>query len=304
MKIYVAGHKGMVGSAVVRQIESANIHTWIGATRQELDLTNRDATFEYLAQEKPEAIVIAAAKVGGIVANESAPVDFLTQNFLIQGNLMDGAHAAGIKKLVFLGSSCIYPKFAVQPIKEEYLLTGALEPTNEPLALAKIAGLKLVQAYRKQYGYEWISLMPTNLYGPGDNYDPELSHVIPGMIYRLCKAKNQGQEAVRLWGTGSPLREFLHVDDLAIATMFALENYSGEIALNVGSGEEVSIKDLAELLCEVVGYEGEIIWDSKRPDGTPRKYLDSSRFRSLGWKPKISLRDGLAQTVNYLPFEC
>ena len=294
----------MVGSAIVRHIESHEEYAWIGAARDELDLTDRRAVFDYLKRQKPEAVIIAAAKVGGIVANQSFPVDFLTENLQIQVNLMDGAHAAGVKKLVFLGSSCIYPKFAGQPIKEEYLLTGELEPTNEPYALAKIAGLKLVQAYRKQYGHDWISLMPTNLYGPGDNYDPELSHVIPGMIRKFCNAKKENQPSVILWGTGSPLREFLHVDDLASATMFALENYSGEAALNVGSGEEISIKDLANQISEVAGYEGEIVWDSSRPDGTPRKFLDSSKIQSLGWKPQISLQRGLERTVGQLPFEC
>ena len=304
MKIYVAGHKGMVGSAIVRHIESHEEHSWIGATREKLDLTDRQAVFDYLREHKPDAVIIAAAKVGGIVANNSFPVNFLGENLQIQGNLLDGAHAAGIKNLVFLGSSCIYPKYSEQPIKEEYLLTGELEPTNEPYALAKIAGLKLVQAYKKQFGHDWISLMPTNLYGPGDNYDPELSHVIPGMIRKFCKAKSENQPSVTLWGTGSPLREFLHVDDLASATMIALKNYSGEMALNVGSGEEVSIKHLAIQVSEVVGFKGEIIWDSSRPDGTPRKFLDSSRIQSLGWKPGISLRDGLDQTMEQLPTEC
>ena len=304
MKIYVAGHKGMVGSAIVRHIESHEEHSWNGASRQELNLENRQAVFDYLEQQKPDAVIVAAAKVGGIVANQSFPVDFLTKNLQIQGNLMDGAHAAGVTQLVFLGSSCIYPKFAEQPIKEEYLLTGDLEPTNEPYALAKISGLKLVQAYRRQYGHDWISLIPTNLYGPGDNYDPELSHVIPGMIRKFCDAKSTNQPSVTLWGTGSPLREFLHVDDLASATMFALENYSGQVALNVGSGEEVSIKDLAMQISEVVGFEGKIIWDSSKPDGTPRKFLDSSRIRSFGWKPEISLQKGLEQTLGQSPFEC
>ena len=304
MKIYVAGHKGMVGSAIVRHIESHEEHSWMGATREELDLRERQAVFDYLQEHKPDAVIIAAAKVGGIVANQSFPVDFLSENLQIQGNLMDGAHAAGIKKLVFLGSSCIYPKLAEQPIKEEYLLAGELEPTNEPYALAKIAGLKLVQAYRKQFGRDWISLMPTNLYGPGDNYDPELSHVIPGVFRKFCKAKLENQPSVTLWGTGSPLREFLHVDDLASATMFALKNHSGEVALNVGSGEEVSIRDLAGHIKEVVGYEGEIFWDSSRPDGAPRKFLDSSRIQTLGWKPQIGLQKGLKQTMEQVPFEC
>ena len=304
MKIYVAGHRGMVGSAIVKAIEAKGKHTWIGATRSELDLTDRSAVFEYLKEHKPDAAIIAAAKVGGIVANDSFPVDFLSENLQIQTNLIDGSHAAGIEKLVFLGSSCIYPKFANQPISEASLLTGELEPTNEPYALAKIAGLKLVQSYRKQFGHKWISLMPTNLYGPGDNYDLESSHVIPGMIVKFCNAKKNIEPSVILWGTGSPLREFLHVDDLASATMFALENYESEIALNVGSGEEVSIKELAETIKATVGFDGEINWDTSRPDGTPRKFLDSSKLEDLGWKPSLTLEEGLAKTIQQLPFDC
>ena len=304
MKIYVAGHRGMVGSAIVRAIEGEGKHTWIGATRSELDLTNRNAVFDYLKESKPDAVIIAAAKVGGIVSNDSFPVDFLSENLQIQTNLIDGSHAAGIEKLVFLGSSCIYPKFAEQPISESSLLTGELEPTNEPYALAKIAGLKLIQAYRKQFGHKWISLMPTNLHGPGDNYDPESSHVIPGMIFKLCNAKKNNDPSVTLWGTGSPLREFLHVDDLASASMFALENYDGEVALNVGSGEEVSIKQLAETIKTAVGFTGEIHWDSSRPDGTPRKLLDSSKLEDLGWQPSLTLEEGLAKTIQQLPFDC
>ena len=304
MKIYVAGHRGMVGSAIVRAIEADGKHTWIGATRSELDLTDRNSVFDYLKENKPDAVIIAAAKVGGIGANDSFPVDFLSENLQIQTNLIDGSHAAGIEKLVFLGSSCIYPKFAEQPIKESSLLTGELEPTNEPYALAKIAGLKLVQAYRKQFGHRWISLMPTNLYGPGDNYDPESSHVIPGMIVKFCKAKNSGEPKVTLWGTGSPLREFLHVYDLASATLFALENYEGDVALNVGSGEEVSIKELAEEIKNSVGFSGQINWDSSKPDGTLRKFLDSSKLNDLGWKPSLTLEEGLTKTIEQLPFDC
>ena len=304
MKIYVAGHRGMVGSAIVRAIGGEGKHTWIGATRSELDLTDRNAVFDYLKENKPDAVIIAAAKVGGIVANHSFPVDFLSENLQIQTNLIDGSHAAGIEKLVFLGSSCIYPKFAEQPISESSLLRGELESTNEPYALAKIAGLKLVQAYRKQFGHKWISLMPTNMYGPGDNYDVESSHVIPGMIMKFCNAKNNGQSSVTLWGTGSPLREFLNVDDLASATLFALEKYDGEVALNVGSGEEVSIKELAETIKSSVGFTGEIHWDASKPDGTPRKLLDSSKLEDLGWKPSLTLREGLAKTIQQLPFDC
>ena len=304
MKIYVAGHRGMVGSALVRAIEAEEKHTWIGATRSELDLTDRNAVFDYLKGNKPDAVIIAAAKVGGIVANDSFPVDFLSENLQIQTNLIDGSHHAGIQKLVFLGSSCIYPKFAKQPISESSLLTGELEPTNEQYALAKIAGLKLVQAHRKQFGHKWISLMPSNLYGPGDNYDPESSHVIPGVIVKFCKAKQNAEPSVTLWGSGSPLREFLHVDDLASATLFALENYDGEVALNVGSGEEVSIRQLAETIKNAVGFNGEIHWDNSRPDGTPRKFLDSSKLEELGWKPNLTLKEGLAKTIQQLPFDC
>ena len=304
MKIYVAGHRGMVGSAIVRAIEAEGKNTWIGAIRSELDLTDRKGVFDYLKKNKPDAVIIAAAKVGGIVANDSFPVDFLSENLQIQTNLIDGSHAAGIEKLVFLGSSCIYPKFAQQPIKESSLLTGELEPTNEPYSLAKIAGLKLIQAYRKQFGHKWISLMPTNLYGPGDNYNPESSHVIPGMILKFCNAKKNGQSSVTLWGTGSALREFLHVDDLASATLFALESYEGKIALNVGSGEEVSIRELAETIKTAVGFTGEIHWDSSRPDGTPRKFLDSSKLEELGWKPSLNLKEGLERIAQQLPIDC
>ena len=304
MKIYVAGHKGMVGSAIVRRIEKDGIHSWIGASRAELDLTERASVFNYLGTNKPDAVVIAAAKVGGIVANQSFPVDFLSQNLQMQTNLIDASYVAGIKRLVFLGSSCIYPKFAEQPILEEYLLTGELEPTNEPYAIAKIAGLKLVQAYRKQHGLDWISLMPTNLYGPGDNYDPETSHVIPGMISKFCEAKKNRANSITLWGSGSPLREFLHVDDLASAVLFSLEEYTGEVALNVGSGEEVTIKKLAKTIAEIADFDGEVNWDSSKPDGTPRKFLDSTRIRSLGWKPNHTLRSGLEETFQELPFKC
>ena len=304
MRIYVAGHNGMVGSSITRLLDRKGEHSWIGASRQELDLADRGKVFDFIQEHSPDAVIIAAAKVGGIVANNTYPVDFLSENLQIQTNLLDASHAAGVERLVFLGSSCIYPKYANQPITEDSLLTGELEPTNEPYALAKIAGLKLVQAYRKQFGKEWISLMPTNLYGPGDNYDPENSHVIPGMIVKFCNAKQSKLPSVTLWGTGAPLREFLHVDDLASATLFALENYQGETALNVGSGEEVSIRELAQAVKDAVGYEGEIVWDSQRPDGTPRKLLDSSKLEELGWKPSLRLRAGLERTVANLPFEC
>ena len=299
MKIYVAGHRGLVGSAIVRAIEAEGKHTWIGRTRSELDLLDRKAVFEFLANEKPDAVVIAAAKVGGIHANDTYPVEFLSENLQIEANLMDGSHAAKIKKLLFLGSSCVYPKLAQQPIKEEYLLTGELEKTNEAYALAKISGLKLLQAYRKQYGHKWISAMPTNMYGPGDNFDLENSHVLPALIRKFHDAKTQRSASVNLWGTGSPKREFLHSDDLGSASIFLLENYDDDVAINVGVGEDIAIKDLAELIKGVVGFEGEIEWDFTKPDGTPRKLLDVSRIESLGWKATISLEDGIRSTYEW-----
>jgi GDP-L-fucose synthase len=299
VKIYVAGHRGLVGSAIVRAIEAEGTHTWIGQSRSELDLLDRKAVFDYLAKEKPDAVVIAAAKVGGIHANDTYPVQFLSENLQIETNLMDAAHAAGIPRLLFLGSSCVYPKLAQQPIKEEYLLSGELEKTNEAYALAKISGLKLVQAYRKQYGHKWISAMPTNMYGPGDNFDLENSHVLPALIRKFHDAKVPGKPSVTLWGTGSPKREFLHSDDLGRACIFLLENYDDEVAINVGVGEDVSIKELAELIQGVVGFEGEVIWDSSKPDGTPRKLLDVSRISSLGWKAQIRLEDGIRSTYEW-----
>jgi GDP-L-fucose synthase len=299
MKIYVAGHIGLVGSAIVRAIESDGKHTWIGQTRSELDLLNRKAVFEYLAREKPDAVVIAAAKVGGIHANNSYPVEFLTENLQIETNLIDASHAAAIPRLLFLGSSCVYPKLSPQPIKEEYLLTGELEATNEAYALAKISGLKLIQAYRKQYGHKWISAMPTNMYGPGDNFDQENSHVLPALIRRFHDAKTSGSSSVSLWGTGSPKREFLHADDLGRACLFLLENYDDDVAINVGVGQDISIKELAELIRTTVGYQGDVAWDSSKPDGTPRKLLDVSRITNLGWKPEISLEDGIRSTYSW-----
>jgi GDP-L-fucose synthase len=299
VKIYVAGHRGLVGSAIVRAIEAEAQHTWIGKSRSELDLLDRKPVFEYLAREKPDSVVIAAAKVGGIHANGTYPVQFLSENLQIETNLMDAAHAAGIPRLLFLGSSCVYPKLAQQPIKEEYLLNGELEKTNEAYALAKIAGLKLVQAYRKQYGYKWISAMPTNMYGPGDNFDLENSHVLPALIRKFHDAKTRGDDKVTLWGSGSPLREFLHADDLASACLFLLENYDHEIAINVGTGKDISIKELAELIKRIVGFEGKINWDSSKPDGTPRKLLDVSRITVLGWKPTISLEEGIRSTYEW-----
>jgi GDP-L-fucose synthase len=299
MKIYVAGHRGLVGSAIVRAIEAEGKHTWIGRTHSELDLLDRKAVFEFVASEKPDAIIVAAAKVGGIHANNTYPVQFLSENMQIETNLMDAAHAAGIEKLLFLGSSCVYPKLAQQPIKEEYLLTGELEKTNEAYALAKISGLKLVQAYRKQYGHKWVSAMPTNMYGPGDNFDLENSHVLPALIRKFDDAKKSGAPTVTLWGSGSPRREFLHADDLGRACVYLLENYNDDVAINVGVGEDVSIKELAELIKETVGFSGSIDWDSSKPDGTPRKLLDVSRITKLGWKAQISLKDGIASTYEW-----
>ncbi len=296
MKIYVAGHRGLVGSAIVRNIEEHTNHNWVGRTRSELDLLDRKAVFKFLAEEKPDAVIIAAAKVGGIQANKSYPVQFLSENLQIETNLIDGSHAAGIEKLLFLGSSCIYPKLAGQPIKEEYLLTGELEKTNEAYAISKIAGLKLVEAYRRQYGRHWISVMPTNVYGPGDNYDLESSHVLPALIRKFNDANDQGSPSVTLWGSGTPKREFIYSDDLASACLFLLENYDDDIAINVGSGKDISILELANTIQEVVGFKGEIIWDKSRPDGTPRKLLDIQRILELGWSPKVSLTEGISRT--------
>ena len=299
MKIYVAGHRGLVGSAIVRAIESEGKHTWVGKTRAALDLLDRKAVFDYLSKEKPDAVVIAAAKVGGIQANKTYPVEFLSENLQIETNLMDGAHDSGIERLLFLGSSCVYPKLAEQPIKEEYLLTGELEKTNEAYALAKISGLKLVQAYRRQYGHKWISAMPTNMYGPGDNFDLENSHVLPALIRKFHDAKRRGDSSVVLWGSGSPKREFLHSDDLGRASLFLLENYENDVAINVGVGEDIPIKELAELIKNVVEFEGAIEWDLSKPDGTPRKLLDVSRINALGWKATVSLEDGINSTYSW-----
>jgi GDP-L-fucose synthase len=296
MKIYVAGHRGLVGSALVRAIESTKDHTWVGRTRKELDLLDRAAVFEYVQQEKPDWVIIAAAKVGGIHANATFPVEFLSENLQIETNLLDACHAADIERVLFLGSSCIYPKVCPQPIREEYLLTGPLEPTNEAYALAKISGLKLVQAYRKQYGHRWISAMPTNLYGPGDNFDLQNSHVLPALIRRFHEAKISRAEEVTLWGTGAPMREFLHSDDLASACLHLLSNYDGPLALNVGTGTDQTISDLANRIKSIVGYEGSVRWDSSKPDGTMRKVLDVRQLAESGWSPKITLDQGLEKT--------
>lgn len=299
MKIYVAGHGGLVGSAIVREIESVGKHSWFGKSRQDLDLLDRKSVFEYVASTKPDAMVIAAAKVGGINANSKYPVEFLSQNLQIETNLIDAAAAADIAKVLFLGSSCIYPKLSPQPIKEEHLLTGELEPTNEAYAIAKIAGLKLIGAYRREYSKDWISAMPTNMYGPGDNFDLDNAHVLPALIRRFHEAKVGNSKSVTLWGTGAPMREFLHADDLAAACIFLLEEYSGDVAVNVGTGSDISIKELAEIISRVVGFSGEINWDTSKPDGTPRKLLDVSKINNLGWSSKISLDQGLISTYDW-----
>lgn len=299
MRIFVAGHRGLVGSAIVRNIEAAGEHEWFGRSRSELDLLDRKAVFEFVSAEKPDAVVIAAAKVGGIMANNTFPVEFLSENLQIETNLIDACHKAGIDRVLFLGSSCIYPKLAPQPIKEEYLLTGPLEPTNEAYALAKISGLKLIESYRREYGRRWISAMPTNMYGPGDNFDPQNSHVLPALIRRFHEAKLAGAPSVTCWGDGSPMREFLHADDLASACVFMLENYDGDVALNVGTGEDITIRELTEIIAEVIGYQGEILWDTEKPNGTPRKLLDVSKLKGLGWAPRLELREGIASTYEW-----
>lgn len=298
-KIYVAGHRGLVGSAVVRKLQSLGYSNLLLRTHSDLDLTNQSAVDAFFATEKPHYVILSAAKVGGIHANNTYPADFITINLQIQTNVVTSSFSHGVKKILFLGSSCIYPKFAPQPIKESALLTGPLEPTNEWYAVAKIAGIKMCQAYRLQFNFDAISAMPTNLYGPNDNFHPENSHVLPALLRRFHEAKLRGDEKVVVWGTGTPLREFLHVDDLADAVVFLLDNYSGLEHVNVGSGKEVSIKELAELVKEVVGFKGELVWDSSKPDGTPRKLMDNSKIESLGWQPKISLRDGLVDTYKW-----
>lgn len=299
LNIYVAGHKGLVGSALVRRIENVGKHTWIGATRDELDLCDRNAVFDFIGQNRPDGVIIAAAKVGGIVANRDYPVEFLSENVQVQTNLMDAAHKFNVENLVFLGSSCIYPKFAPQPINEDSLLTGPLEETNEAYAIAKIAGVKLVQAYRKEFGRKWTSAMPTNLYGPGDNFDPQSSHVLPALLRKFHEASLSGAESVTLWGSGSPRREFLHVDDLAKAVLFLLQGYDGATAINVGTGVDLEISELAGLIAQVTGYDGQINWDTSKPDGTPQKLLDVGRINKLGWTSEITLDQGLRTTYDW-----
>ena len=297
-KIYIAGHNGMVGSACWRELEAKGYKNIIGFSSKELDLRDQSAVFEILEREKPGAIIDAAAKVGGILANSTYPYEFLMDNMLIQNNLIKAAHELDIPKFIFLGSSCIYPKMAPQPLKEEYLLTGPLEETNQWYAIAKISGVKLIEALREQYNRDYVSLMPTNLYGPEDNYDLQTSHVLPAMLRKFHEAKENNHADVVLWGTGTPKREFLHVDDLANAVVFALENRLEESLYNVGSGEEISIKELAELIQEITGHKGNIVWDKSKPDGTLRKLLDLDLFIKLGWAPKISLTQGILQTIS------
>lgn len=292
-KIYVAGHRGMVGSAIVRQLKNNGFTDILVRTSKELDLTNQQAVNQFFETEKPDYVFLAAAKVGGIHANNVYRADFLYQNLMIEANIIHAAYINKVTKLLFLGSSCIYPKMAPQPLKEEYLLTGFLEPTNEPYAIAKIAGIKLCESYRRQYNCNFISAMPTNLYGPNDNYDLNNSHVLPALIRKFHTAKTQNQAQVEIWGTGAPLREFLHVDDLAEACLFLMDNYNDELFVNVGSGTDISIKDLALLVKNIVGYEGELVFDTSKPDGTPRKLMDVSRINHLGWQHKISLEEGI-----------
>ena len=294
-RVWIAGHRGMVGSALVRRLagESCEVLT---APRDALDLTAQAPVFAWMEAARPDLVIVAAAKVGGINANDSYPAQFLYENLAIEANIIEGARRAGVAKLVFLGSSCIYPKFAPQPMAEDALLTGPLEPTNEWYAVAKIAGIKLCEAYRRQYGLDFVSAMPTNLYGPGDNYDLANSHVVPALIRKAHEAKLAGADSIAVWGSGTPLRELLHVDDLADAVVHIAKVYSDDRHLNVGSGEEVSIRDLAALVAKVIGFEGEIVWDAAKPDGTPRKLMDSARLAALGWRAQIGLEDGLRRT--------
>lgn len=296
---YVAGHRGLVGSAIWRKLEQEGFSDLVGRTSSELDLKDRDAVWKFFAKTSPRYVVLAAAKVGGILANNTFPVDFLSDNLRIQVNVLDAAREFGVERLLFLGSSCIYPKFAEQPIREESLLTGHLEPTNDAYAIAKIAGIMHIQALRRQYGLPWISAMPTNLYGPGDNFSMEGSHVLPALIRRYDEAARAGAPVVINWGSGTPKREFLHVDDMAAACLHLLENYDGASQVNVGTGSDISIKELATLVADAVGYIGEIVWDTSKPDGTPRKLLDVSKLAEAGWSSTIGLEAGIRSTVEW-----
>jgi GDP-L-fucose synthase len=296
---YVAGHGGLVGSAIWRKLEAEGFTNLIGARHSDLDLKDRASVFDYVTGNKPKYLVLAAAKVGGILANNTYPVDFLTDNLQMQVNVLDAALEAGVERVLFLGSSCIYPALAPQPIKEEYLLTGHLEATNDAYAIAKIAGILHIQAVRRQYGLPWISAMPTNLYGPGDNFSPNGSHVLPAIIRRYEEARLTGAKSVTNWGTGSPRREFLHVDDMAAASLHLLENYDGAPQVNVGTGSDVTIREIADTIADVVGYDGETFWDESKPDGTPQKLLDVSKLSKSGWTSQIDLKDGIASTVEW-----
>lgn len=298
-KIYIAGHNGMVGSAIKRSLLAKGYKNIIGASSKDLDLKNQQAVNDFIAQHKPEVIIDAAARVGGILANSNYPYQFLMENMQIQNNLIDAALQAGIEKFIFLGSSCIYPKLAPQPLKEEYLLTGPLEPTNEWYAIAKISGVKACEAIRKQYGKDYVSLMPTNLYGTHDNFDLNTSHVLPAMLRKFHEAKLNNNAPVELWGSGTPMREFLFVDDMAEAVVFALENKLPEYLYNIGTGEDLTIKELAETIQKITKHQGEIIWDATKPDGTPRKLLDVSKMHALGWKHKLNLEQGIQKTYDW-----
>ncbi len=292
-KIYVAGHRGLVGSAILRALEKQGYTNLIYRTSSELDLRNRDAVNNFFKEQQIDYVFLAAAKVGGIAANNDFPADFIRDNLLIQTNVIDAAYFNGVKKLLFLGSTCIYPKFAPQPLKEEYLLTGELEPTNEPYAIAKIAGIKMCESYNRQYGSTFISAMPTNMYGPNDNFDLKTSHVLPALVRKIHEAKENGSATVEIWGTGTPKREFLHSDDLADACIFLMNNYEGNEIVNVGVGEDIAIKDLALMIKDIVGFQGELVFNSSVPDGTPRKLVDTTKINGLGWKASIPLEEGI-----------
>jgi GDP-L-fucose synthase len=298
-KIFVAGHRGMVGSAFMRRLEAEGFTNLLKPHRFQLDLMKEDAVLQFFLKESPDIVILAAAKVGGIKANNDYPVEFLLENLRIQNNVIRSASQNGVRKLLFLGSSCIYPKFAPQPIPETALLGGSLEPTNEAYAIAKIAGIKLCQAYAREYGANFISAMPTNLYGPNDNFDLETSHVLAALLRKAHEAKTRKARELAVWGSGTPRREFLHVDDLASACLFLLEKYDSSEIINVGCGEDIAIRELVELICDIVGFEGQLAWDETKPDGTPRKLLDVTRLQNLGWRPTIALRDGIAQTYEW-----
>lgn len=299
-KIYVAGSNGMVGSAIVRTLKANGYSNIVVKSSKELDLKNQKAVFDFFSQEQPEYVFLAAAKVGGIHANNTYPATFIYDNIMIQSNVIQAAYEFNVKKLLFLGSSCIYPKFAPQPIKEEYLLTGSLEPTNEAYAIAKIAGLKMCQFYKQQYGCNFISAMPTNLFGVNDNFNLENSHVLPALLRKFIEAKQNNKQEVTIWGSGTPMREFLFVDDLAEACLFLMENYNGNETVNIGTGEDVSIKELAETIMKIVGFEGNLIFDASKPDGAPRKLLDVSKINTLGWKHQTNLEEGIQKTLNWI----